>query len=264
MDCDTTCVEPDFALVKFKKLAGGGYFRIINESVPTALKRLGYPRNKINEIIEYAVGTQKLEGAPFINRISLADHGFTQPLLDSLDQALSTAFHISFVFNRFQLGDDFCKNKLQINDESLNDPSFNLLQYLGFTSEQIEEANDYILGRMTVEGAPHLREDDYAVFDCANKCGKYGKRYIEPLAHVRIMAAAQPFIAGAISKTINMPGESTISDVKEVYMEASQSMIKALALYRDGSKLSQPLAAAIFDDYEDDEDLIDSEQHPAV
>ena len=264
MDCDTTGVEPDFALVKFKKLAGGGYFRIINESVPTALKRLGYPRNKINDIIEYAVGTQRLEGAPLINRISLAEHGFTQPLLDSLDQALSTAFHISFVFNRYQLGDDFCRETLQISDEDLNDPSFNLLQNLGFTPSQIEEANDYILGRMTVEGAPHLRESDYAVFDCANKCGKYGKRYIEPLAHVRIMAAAQPFIAGAISKTINMPAESTINDVKEVYMEASHSMIKALALYRDGSKLSQPLAAAIFDDYEDNDELLDSEQHPAV
>jgi ribonucleoside-diphosphate reductase alpha chain len=267
MDCDTTGIEPDFALIKFKKLAGGGYFRIINESVPTVLRRLGYSRTQIDEIVAYAAGTQHLEAAPFINRLSLAERGFTQPVLDNLDKALSTSFHISFVFNRYQLGDDFCRDVLGFSDEQLDTPGFDLLAALGFTTDQIEVANDHILGRMTTEGAPQLREEHYSVFDCANKCGKYGIRYIEPLAHVRIMAAAQPFIAGAISKTINMPAEATIEDVKNVYQSASDSMVKALALYRDGSKLSQPLAAA-FDDYGDydeaEEEAAEALEHPAV
>jgi ribonucleoside-diphosphate reductase alpha chain len=268
MDCDTTGVEPDFALIKFKKLAGGGYFRIINESAPTALRRLGYSRTQIDEIVAYAAGTQHLEAAPFINRLSLAERGFTRPVLDSLDDALSTSFQISFVFNRHQLGDDFCRDVLGFSDQQLDTPGFNVLGALGFTPDQVEAANDHILGRMTTEGAPHLREEHYAVFDCANKCGKYGTRYIAPLAHVRIMAAAQPFIAGAISKTINMPAEATVEDVKNVYQSAADSMVKALALYRDGSKLSQPLAAAAFDDYEDydeaEEDAAEALEHPAV
>jgi len=268
MDCDTTGVEPDFALVKFKKLAGGGYFRIINESVPTALRRLGYTRSESDEIVAYAVGTQHLEGAPVINRTSLAARGFTQPVLDALDQAISTAFHISFVFNRHQLGDEFCINVLGISENELNSPGFDMLRTLGFTTEQIEAANNHILGRMTTEGAPHLREEHYAVFDCANKCGKYGTRYIEPMAHVRTMAVAQPFISGAISKTINMPQDATVDEVKDVYAAAATSMVKALALYRDGSKLSQPLAASTFDDFdeydEEQEDVAEAQEHPAV
>ena len=256
MDCDTTGVEPDFALVKFKKLAGGGYFRIINESVPTALKRLEYTKEQTRAIVEYCVGTQTQDGAPFINRNSLASKGFTQPALDLLEQALRTAFHISFVFNRFTLGDDFCRDSLGFTDEQLRTPGFQMLEALGFTREQVEAANDHVLGRMTVEGAPHLQQQDYAVFDCANKCGKYGTRYIAPMAHVRILAAAQPFISGAISKTINMPNEATVQDVNDVYLAAADTMVKALALYRDGSKLSQPLAGMAFDDldlYEDEE-----------
>ncbi|MFA7248095.1 MAG: vitamin B12-dependent ribonucleotide reductase [Dehalococcoidia bacterium] len=256
MDCDTTGVEPDFALVKFKKLAGGGYFRIINESVPTALKRLEYTKDQIRAIVEYCVGTQMLEGAPYINRNTLAAKGFTQPALDLLEQGLRTAFHISFIFNRFQLGDDFCRDGLGFTDEQLRTPGFSMLEALGFSKEQVEAANDHILGRMTIEGAPYLQEQDYAVFDCANKCGKYGTRYIAPMAHVRILAAAQPFISGAISKTINMPNEATVQEVKDVYLAAADTMVKALALYRDGSKLSQPLAGMAFeefDQYEDDE-----------
>jgi len=268
MDCDTTGVEPDFALVKFKKLAGGGYFRIINESVPTALRRLGYTRSQADAIVAYAVGTQHLEGAPLINRVSLAERGFTRPVLDALDTAISTAFHISFVFNRHQLGDDFCMDALGFTEEQLDTPGFDMLQALGFSPEQIEAANDHILGRMTTEGAPHLREEHYAVFDCANKCGKYGTRYIEPMAHVRTMAVAQPFISGAISKTINMPQEATVEEVKDVYAAAATSMVKALALYRDGSKLSQPLAAAAFDDFdeydEEAEETAAAQEHPAV
>jgi len=265
MDCDTTGVEPDFALVKFKKLAGGGYFRIINDSVPTALRRLGYSRNQSDEIVAYAVGTQHLEGTPFINRISLAERGFTQPVLDELDSAIATSFHIRFSFNRHQFGDEFCTDVLGFSKEQLDDPSFDILNALGFNSEQIEIANDHILGRMTLEDAPHLRQEHYPVFDCANKCGKYGTRYIEPMAHVRTVAAAQPFISGAISKTINMPETATVDDVKEVYASAAVSMVKALALYRDGSKLSQPLSSSALDNldmYDEDEDEI--QEHPAV
>ena len=268
MDCDTTGVEPDFALIKFKKLAGGGYFRIINESVPTALRRLGYSRSQADEIVAYAVGTQHLEGAPVINRVSLAERGFTRSVLDALDDAIGTAFHISFVFNRHQLGDEFCTDVLGFTEEQLASSGFNMLAALGFTPGQIEDANDYILGRMTTEGAPHLRPEHYAVFDCANKCGKYGTRYIQPMAHVRTMAAAQPFISGAISKTINMPQHATIEDVTDVYAAAATSMVKALALYRDGSKLSQPLAASAFDDFdeydEDEEEETAAQEHPAV
>ena len=268
MDCDTTGVEPDFALVKFKKLAGGGYFRIINQSVPTALRRLGYSRSESEQIVAYTVGTQHLESSPFINRTTLADRGFTRSALDRLDDALGSAFHLSFVFNRYQLGDDFCRDGLGLSQADLDSPGFDILTALGFTPEQVEAANDHILGRMTIEGAPHLRPEHYAVFDCANRCGKYGTRFIAPLAHVRTMAAVQPFISGAISKTINMPAEATIEEVKDVYQSANDSMVKALALYRDGSKLSQPLAATAWDDL-DDYDLAEDEEaemleHPAV
>ncbi len=276
MDCDTTGVEPDFALVKFKKLAGGGYFRIINGSVPAALAKLGYGREQAAAIVEYCVGSAALEGSPHISRYSLAERGFTQPVLDTIDAQLGTAFHLSFAFNRFVLGDDFCRETLGLSDEQLNDPMFDLLGALGFTPEQVEEANDHILGRMTLEGAPHLREEHYAVFDCATKTGKYGTRYIEPMAHVRTLSAAQPFISGAISKTINMPSEATIDDVRAVYDAAASGMVKALALYRDGSKLSQPLSAAFADALtEDDEETLDEafaeaaaaaggSEHPAV
>ena len=258
MDCDTTGVEPDFALVKFKKLAGGGYFRIINESVPAALAHLGYSREQREQIVAYCAGSARLEGAPHINRNSLAARGFTRPVLDQIEAALPSSFDIAFAFNRFSLGDDFCREVLGFSDEQLASPAFSVLEALGFTRAQIEEANDHIVGRMTIEGAPHLREEHYAVFDCASRCGKYGTRYIAPLAHVRVLAAAQPFITGAISKTINMPQEATVQDVSGVYTAAAGSMVKALALYRDGSKLSQPLAATVFGDLDDEfEDELD-------
>ncbi|MYB41739.1 MAG: vitamin B12-dependent ribonucleotide reductase [Chloroflexi bacterium] len=254
MDCDTTGVEPDFALVKFKKLAGGGYFRIINQSVPGALRTLGYSTQQIEEIVAYCAGSGRLEGAPHINRHTLAQHGFTRRVLDQVDEALGSAFDITFAFNRFVLGDEFCRDVLGLTDEQL--AGANLLEAIGFSREQIEEANDHIVGRMTIEGAPHLREEDYPVFDCANRCGRYGTRYIEPMAHVRIMAAAQPFLSGAISKTINLPEDAGVGDIAAVYEAGADSMLKALALYRDGSKLSQPLAATVLgDDFEDFDDL---------
>jgi ribonucleoside-diphosphate reductase alpha chain len=245
MDCDTTGIEPDFALVKFKKLAGGGYFKIVNQSVDIALHRLGYSQEQIEAIETYAKGTGTLDGAPHINRATLRAKGFDDDALGRIELALPNAFELPFAFNKFVLGEEFCREKLGFTDEQLNDWNFSFLRDgLGFTSQQIEEASAHICGRMTVEGAPYLKDEHLAVFDCATQCGKYGSRYIRPLAHVDMMAAAQPFVSGAISKTINLPQTATISEVKEAYKYSWERMIKAVALYRDGSKLSQPLSAS--------------------
>ena len=241
MDCDTTGIEPDFALVKFKKLAGGGYFKIINQSVPPALRRLGYTEQQIADIVRYACGSSSLKGAPFINEDSLRTKGFTDDALQRLEKALGSAFDVRFVFNQYTLGLEFCRDDLGFSERELNNPSFDLLTELGFSSEQIAAANLFVTGTMTVEGAPHLREQHLPIFDCANTCGSIGRRYIPFLAHARIMAAAQPFISGAISKTINMPNNATVDDVKLVYRRSWELMLKAIALYRDSSKLSQPL-----------------------
>jgi ribonucleoside-diphosphate reductase alpha chain len=245
MDCDTTGIEPDFALVKFKKLAGGGYFKIVNQSVEPALRRLGYNDDQIAAIETFAKGTNTLEGAPHINRATLKAKGFDEETLDKVESQLIGAFEIGFVFNHFVLGDEFCKTKLGMTDEQLADWNTSILRdVLGFTAQQIDEASDVICGRMTLEGAPFLKDEHLPVFDCATPCGKHGSRYIRPLAHVDMMAAAQPFISGAISKTINLPQTATIADVKEAYRYSWERMTKAVALYRDGSKLSQPLAAS--------------------
>lgn len=244
MDCDTTGIEPDFALVKFKKLAGGGYFKIINSSIPPALKKLGYSSAEIEDIVRYSRGAGTIKGGPHINPDSLKAKGFTDEALTKLEQALPQAFDINFVFNKFTLGEDFCIKTLGITEAQLNDWHFNMLKFLGFTAEQITEANAYVCGTMMLEGAPHLKDEHLAVFDCANKCGTKGKRYISPMAHITMMGAAQPFISGAISKTINFPAEATISEIKDAYMTSWRYMIKANALYRDGSKLSQPLNTA--------------------
>ncbi len=245
MDCDTTGIEPDFALVKFKKLAGGGYFKIVNQSVDAALHKLGYSQEQIDAIETYAKGSGTFEEAPHVNRATLKAKGFDDEALDRVAKAVPSAFELPFVFNKFVLGEAFCKEQLGLTDEQLNDWNFSLLRDgLGFTTQQIEEASAHICGRMTVEGAPELKDEHLAVFDCATPCGKYGSRYIRPLAHVDMMAAAQPFVSGAISKTINFPQTATIEDVKEAYRYSWERMIKAVALYRDGSKLSQPLAAS--------------------
>jgi len=241
MDCDTTGIEPDYALIKYKKLAGGGYFKIINQSVPGALRRLGYKPDEIKDIVEYCVGTGSLESAPYINRNSLRQKGFTDEVLDNIQLELPKVFDISFAFNKFVMGERFCKDVLKLTDEQLNSMDFSLLGHLGFTEEEIQVSNDSICGRMTVENAPHLKERHYPVFDCANQCGKYGKRFIRPEAHIRMMAAAQPFLSGAISKTINMPNDATIADVERAHILSWKLMLKGTAIYRDGSKLSQPL-----------------------
>jgi ribonucleoside-diphosphate reductase alpha chain len=241
MDCDTTGVEPDFALVKFKKLSGGGYFKIINQSVPQALRNLKYSENEIEEIVNYAKGHASLKNAPHINFESLAKKGFTPNEIIKLEAALPTAFEIGFVFNAFNLGEE-CLQRLGFKPEDYNNFEWSLLEALGFTDKQIEEANIYICGTMTVEGAPYLREEHLPVFDCANKCGNIGKRYIHYSGHIRMMAAAQPFLSGAISKTINLPNEGTIEEIADAYLMSWKLGLKACALYRDGSKLSQPLS----------------------
>lgn len=249
MDCDTTGIEPDFALVKYKKLAGGGYFKIVNQSVPRALRKLGYSKEQIDEIEKYVKGHGTLVGCPHINRQSLKKLGFTDEVLEAIEQQLDHVFDIRFAFNKWTIGEDFLQ-KLGFSSKQYDDPDFDLLEALGFTPEQIEEANEYVCGTMTLEGAPHLKEEHLPIFDCAVKCGRKGKRFIPYMAHVRMMAAVQPFISGAISKTVNMPAEATVEDVANVYLESWKLMLKAIALYRDGSKLSQPLSATTADSIE--------------
>ncbi|MGI6852512.1 vitamin B12-dependent ribonucleotide reductase [Mesorhizobium sp. 1B3] len=257
MDCDTTGIEPDFALVKFKKLAGGGYFKIINRAVPEALRTLGYSESQIAEIEAYAVGHGNLNQAPGINPGSLKAKGFTDEKIGALNAALKQAFDIKFAFNKWTLGEDFAKDVLGFTDEQLNDFAFEMLPALGFSKKDIEAANIHVCGAMTLEGAPFLKTEHLPVFDCANPCGKIGRRYLSVESHIRMMAAAQPFISGAISKTINMPNEATVEDCKEAYMLSWKLALKANALYRDGSKLSQPLNASLIADEDDEDDLIE-------
>ncbi len=261
MSCDTTGIEPDFALVKFKKLAGGGYMKIINESIPLALRNLGYTKAQSDDVIRYAMGTGSLYGAPYVNAETLRARGFTDDDIAKIERALPSVFEIGFAFNQWTLGEPTMK-RLEISPEQYNAPDFDLLRILEFSREEIETANNYICGTMTIEGAPHLKEEHYAVFDCANRCGKLGRRFIHHMGHVRMMAAAQPFISGAISKTVNMPNEATVDEIKEAYMRSWDLGIKAIALYRDGSKLSQPLSNKGSDKTagDDDRQLVLSEE----
>jgi ribonucleoside-diphosphate reductase alpha chain len=257
MDCDTTGIEPDFALVKFKKLAGGGYFKIINRMVPAALTRLGYSERQLKDIKEYAEGHGTLDGAPGVNHETLRDKGFTEEALKAVEKELAEAFDIKFAFNKWTLGESFCIETLGLSPENLDNVSFDMLTALGFPRDQIEAANIYVCGSMTIEGAPHLKDEHLPVFDCANPCGRTGKRYLSVESHIRMMAASQPFISGAISKTINMPSESTIEDCMEAYMLSWRLGVKANALYRDGSKLSQPLQAQLLES-DADADTVDT------
>jgi ribonucleoside-diphosphate reductase alpha chain len=248
MDCDTTGIEPDFALVKFKKLAGGGHFKIINQSVPAALTALGYNKRQITEIETYALGSGSLQGSPAISLDDLHSRGFDEEKLSLVEEAVKDAFDIRFVFNRWSLGDEFCQKALGLSAEKLEKHGSDLLPILGFSTEDIEAANIYCSGAMTLEGAPHLKAVHLPVFDCATPCGRIGTRSLSVDAHILMMAAAQPFISGAISKTVNMPSTATIDECANVYASAWQLGLKAIALYRDGSKLSQPLNSAVFDD----------------
>ncbi|NNM84214.1 MAG: adenosylcobalamin-dependent ribonucleoside-diphosphate reductase [Phycisphaerales bacterium] len=254
MDCDTTGVEPDFALVKFKKLAGGGYFKIANQSVEPALRNLGYSEPQIKDILTYVLGTLSLKGSPHINQETLKAKGFTDDELAKIEACLPSVFELAFAFSPWTLG-EAAMTRLGFTTAQSQEPSFNLLRAMGFTRRQIREANDVICGSQTVEGAPHLKDEHLAVFDCANRCGRKGKRFIHHLGHIRMMAAAQPFISGAISKTINLPNEVNTADIEEAYRESWKLGLKAVALYRDGSKLSQPLNSMSDDDASDDSDI---------
>ena len=258
MDCDTTGIEPDFALVKFKKLAGGGYFKIINRAVPEALRVLGYSEAQIAEIEVYAVGHGSLGQAPAVNHTTLKAKGFSDEAIAKVEKALPTAFDIKFAFNKWTLGADFLSKELGVSAEDLAAPSFDLLSHMGFTKREIEAANIHVCGAMTVEGAPHLKPEHYAVFDCANPCGRTGKRYLSVDSHIRMLSAAQPFISGAISKTINMPNEATVEDCKSAYILSWKLGLKANALYRDGSKLSQPLQSQLIAEEDEDDDVIEA------
>lgn len=248
MDCDTTGIEPDFALVKFKKLVGGGYFKIVNQSVKPALETLGYTPLQVKDIENYLKGHATLRGCPHINPGGLREKGFTDAQIVAIETQLSGVFELKFAFNKFILGEQFCKEVLGMSEKDLNDPEFDMLVALGFSEDQIEVANEYVCGTMTIEGAPHLKEEHYPVFDCANRCGKKGRRYIPYIGHLKMMASAQPFITGSISKTVNMPEECTKGDIQKAYMESWEMMLKCNAIYRDGSKLSQPLNTGGADD----------------
>lgn len=258
MDCDTTGIEPDFALVKFKKLAGGGYFKIINRIVPAALTKLGYSEQQVNDMIRYAVGHGTLKGSSHITFDQLREKGFDDEAIEKLEKALSDAFDIKFAFNKWSLGEEFCVKKLGLPVKRLDDPNFDMLVELGFSKADIDNANTYVCGSMTLEGAPHMKDEHLPVFDCANPCGRKGKRFLSVESHIRIMAAAQSFISGAISKTINMANNATVNDCKEAYQLSWKLGLKANALYRDGSKLSQPLQSQILEDDEEDETLAEA------
>ena len=264
MDCDTTGIEPDFAIVKFKKLAGGGYFKIINRVVPEALENMGYSQSQIDDIVNYAVGAGSLKNCQAISVNALKDKGFGDAELAKVEAAMESAFDVKFAFNRYTLGDEFCKDKLGFSDEQLNDFNFNMLEALGFDKEAVEAANLHVCGSMTLEGAPHLKDEHLPVFDCANVCGRIGKRFLSVDSHITMMAAAQPFISGAISKTINMPNSATVAECGEAYMTSWRLGLKANALYRDGSKLSQPLSSGLVDDIDEDEDTAEALNTPVA
>jgi ribonucleoside-diphosphate reductase alpha chain len=243
MDCDTTGIEPDFSLVKFKKLAGGGYFKIVNQSVPEALRRLGYAPIEVQEIVAHVSGTNTLLAAPRVNRATLKQKGLTGEDLAKVEAALPGVFDLELAFGPWILGDE-AYDRLGVGRDQRARMGFSLLKHLGFSAAEVEEANETIIGRMTIEGAPHLREEHYAVFDCANRCGKKGRRFLAPMSHVRMMAATQPFLSGAISKTVNLPDDATVEDVQKIYEEGWRLGLKAVALYRDGCKASQPLSSS--------------------
>jgi len=240
MDCDTTGVEPDFALVKFKKLAGGGYMKIVNQSVPPALKKLGYSKEQISDILAYIAGKGSLVEAPHINWKTLKKKGLTEKELEKIEKNLLSAFDIHMIFTKHSLGEEVME-RLKIDSDVYNDETFDFLKQVGFTDKEIEEANEYVCGAMTIEGAPHIKEEHLPVFDCANRCGTKGKRFIHHMGHIKMLAAVQPFVSGAISKTINMPNETNEEEVLEAYHQSWRLALKANAIYRDGCKLSQPL-----------------------
>ena len=239
MDCDTTGVEPDFALIKFKKLAGGGSFKIVNQSVPRALKKLGYAPAEVQAIVDYVRGTATLKSVPEFSPKELEARGLQQSEIAKVEKSLESVFDLRAAFGSHVIG----AAALQRLGLDAGAKGRHVLAKLGYTDEQIDGATLVVCGRQTVEGAPFLEPEDHPVFDCANRCGPLGTRFIEPMGHVRMMAAVQPFLSGAISKTINLPHDATVEEVERIHSESWRLGLKAIALYRDGSKLSQPLSA---------------------
>jgi ribonucleoside-diphosphate reductase alpha chain len=247
MACDTTGVEPQFSLVQYKTLAGGGSLRIINRGVPTALKHLGYSDMEVRGIVEHIMGTGSMDNCDTISMQSLSENGFSGEEFAKIEAAIETHQHVRSLFTPMVLSKEFCKETLNLSDEDCSNTFFDILGHLGYTAAQIESANEHVYGHLSIESAPHLKEEHLPVFDCATPGGKHGTRSIAWAAHVNMMAAAQPFISGAISKTINMPADSSIDDVREAYNLSHATMNKACAVYRDGSKLSQPLMNSLVD-----------------
>ena len=266
MDCDTTGIEPDFALVKFKKLAGGGTFKIVNQSVPYALRTLGYADHEIQDIVAFVCGTNTLLGSPHVNRSSLGKAGLSAAELDRVEAAIPGVFDIAQAFAPWVLGEE-AYARLGVpgyGDAAGKKGSVSLLRHLGFTADQIHEAGLSIVGRMTIEGAPHLGDEHLPVFDCANRCGKLGQRFLAPRAHLEMMAAVQPFISGAISKTVNLPEEATVDDVQQAFEDGWRLGLKAVALYRDGCKASQPLSSHGDDEPEPEVEVVVAAQPAAT
>ena len=261
MDCDTTGIEPDYALVKFKQLVGGGTVKIINRSVPRALRKLGYTGPQISQIEQYALGHGTLDGSPVISCDDLRHEGFGERQIEAVELALKSAFDVSYVFTREVLGESFMRGTLGFNDDQLDQSGYRTLRDLGFSDEDVHRANLFCCGTMTLEGAPHLLHEHLDVFDCAAPCGRVGSRALSVAAHIEMMAAVQPFVSGAISKTVNLPASATAHDCLTAYETAHAAGLKAVALYRDGSKLSQPLNSALTasEDLETD-DLVDLPQ----
>ncbi|MEO0697207.1 MAG: vitamin B12-dependent ribonucleotide reductase [Pseudomonadota bacterium] len=248
MDCDTTGIEPDFALVKFKKLAGGGMIKLINQSVPSAFAALGYTNQQIEDISHYATGRQTLRGCPVVNRESLSAEGFSEKQISALEGRLEQAFDLTFAFMPDALGETFCRQTLGYDDEQMAQSGYDVMRDLGFSDEDIHAANLYACGAMTLEGAPHIKPEHLDVFDCAVPCGRIGDRALSVDAHLDTMAAAQPFISGGISKTVNLPAPASVADCGRTYLRAWDLGLKSIALYRDGSKLSQPLTRFVMNE----------------
>jgi len=262
MDCDTTGVEPDFALVKFKKLAGGGYWKIPNQSLEPALRNLGYNQDQIKDIITYIVGANSLDNSSPVNTSDLLRKGLTEQDLQKIFSELPRIFEIKNAFSNYILGEETLK-RLGIPKDQSQRPDFNLLTALGYSSDEQKIAGRIICGQMTAEGAPYLKAEHLSVFDCANKCGS-GSRFIEPLGHVKMLAAVQPFISGSISKTINLPHSATVQEIQDIYWQTWQLGLKAVALYRDGCKLSQPLSSATSDQATETTATLTEEKIPLV
>jgi len=259
MDCDTTGIEPDYALVKFKKLAGGGLLKIINRSVPASLAALGYSQREIADIAHYAVGRSTLDGAPSVNLETLRREGFDDRRISALEERLKTAFDLTLAMTPQAIGEDFCRHALGFDEKQMGATGYQVLRDLGFSDEEIHASNLYCCGAMTVEGAPHLKAEHLPVFDCANPCGRIGTRSLSVDAHLQMMAAAQPFVSGGISKTINLPHDASVQDCARAHLLAWKLGLKSIALYRDGSKYSQPLASLFkYPEGDEEEELEES------